>query len=269
VQAPSQALRSFAEEPDPHIAEAPPPARRIITPRFVLSLSPSPTQSVTSCVRTTAAELDATIAEVRALARTHGLTGNVWQVGPSCEPAGLAGMLSERGFVPARRAHYEPHVTVMALTDAPPAVESPRIEARLCGNLDEYVQVIRVAMESFNESAEDTAAWLAAAPSFWASQDGVWRFTHIAYLDGRPAGFGFASSAPAGVLLGGSGVVPWARGQGVYRALLAARWAEAVKLNRPGLVVQAGAMSRPILERCGFQTLCRLEMLDDPGLVAG
>jgi hypothetical protein len=269
VQAASQALRSFAEEPDPHIVEAPPPARRIITPKFLLSLSPSPTQSVTSCVRTTAAELDATIAEVRAVARENGLTGNVWQVGPSCEPAGLAEMLRARGFVPATRAHYEPYWTVMVLTSAPPTVESPRIEARLCRNLDEYVQVIRVAMEAFNESAEDTDAWLKAAPSFWASQDGVWRFTHIAYLDGKPAGFGFASSGPAGVLLGGSGVVPWARGQGVYRALLAARWAEAVRLDRPGLVVQAGAMSRPILERCGFQTLCRLEMLDDTGLMTG
>lgn len=262
-----EALRALAEEPDPQIVEAPAPARRIITPRFVLSLSPSPTQSVTSCVRTTAAELDATIAAVRAMARENGLTGNVWQVGPSCRPEGLAGLLRERGFVPATRSPYEPIMSVMVLTTEPPAVESPRLEARLCRNLDEYVQAVRVAMAAFNESEEDAAAWLAAAPAFWASQDGVWRFTHIAFLDGRPAGFGFASTSPAGVLLGGSGVVPWARGQGVYRALLAARWAEAVKLGRPGLAVQAGAMSAPILERCGFQKICQLDMLEDVGLL--
>jgi hypothetical protein len=55
------------------------------------------------------------------------------------------------------------------------------------------------------------------------------------------------------------------RGRGAYRALLAARWIEAVGLGKPALVIQAGAMSRPILERSGFESLCRIDMLEDPG----
>jgi GNAT superfamily N-acetyltransferase len=263
----SDALRSFAEEPDREMCEPPLPTRRIVRPTFTMLLSPTPSQSSVSCVRTTAEGLDATIADAREIGREAGYTGTVWQVGPSSRPDGLPHLLAARGFVPATRSPYESTMTVMALSAPPPPAETPGIEARLVASLDEYVLAMRVAMEAFNETEEEAAGWLAAAPALWASQDGVYRFTHIAYLDGRAVGFGFALSGPPGVLLGGSGVLPAARGRGVYRALLAARWSEALRLGRPGLVVQAGAMSRPILERCGFQAICQIEMLDDVGFM--
>jgi len=31
-------------------------------------------------------------------------------------------------------------------------------------------------------------------------------------------------------------------------------------------VIQAGAMSRPILARCGFHEICRLAVLEDPAV---
>jgi GNAT superfamily N-acetyltransferase len=269
VTALSDALRSFAEEPAPVISEPPLPSRRVVKPGFTIEMAPVPTQSVTSCIRSSLADLDATIADVRATARAAGFTRNVWQVGPSCSPAGLADLLKARGFAPVARPPYEASLTVMVLTSPPPPPTTPGIEARLCTNLDEYVQALRVAMSAFNESEEDAAGWIAAAPAFWADQDGVWRFTHIAYLDGRPVGMGFGCSSPSGVLLGGSGVLEAARGRGVYRALLQARWEQAERIGRPGLVVQAGAMSRPILERCGFKALCELQLLDDLGFMSG
>jgi hypothetical protein len=56
-----------------------------------------------------------------------------------------------------------------------------------------------------------------------------------------------------------------ARGCGVYRALVRARWDEAVARGTPALVVQAGQMSRPILERLGFETICEVHaFLDAP-----
>jgi hypothetical protein len=64
-------------------------------------------------------------------------------------------------------------------------------------------------------------------------------------------------------VLDGSSVLPEARGRGAYRTLVAARWARAVKLENAALVVQAGSMSRPILEGCGFQPMCVLDLLDD------
>jgi predicted GNAT superfamily acetyltransferase len=57
-----------------------------------------------------------------------------------------------------------------------------------------------------------------------------------------------------------------ARGRGVYRALVRARWDVAVARGTPALVVQAGTMSQPILERLGFRTVCTIRLfVDDSG----
>src|SRR2546428_212566 len=56
-----------------------------------------------------------------------------------------------------------------------------------------------------------------------------------------------------GVALMGGAVLPEARGRGVYRALVRARWDHAVARGTPLLVVQAGPMSAPVLDGLGFQ----------------
>jgi GNAT superfamily N-acetyltransferase len=254
-------VRRLAEEPETVIKEAPPPTRRITTPSFILSLSPSPSQALVTGVRTTVEDLDATIQEVRKLLREAKYTGCVWTLGPSCQPAGLVALLAERGFVPVTRSPYEAVQTGMALASPPPALPVG-VEARMVRDFDEYVLAIRIAMEAFGESEEATADWISAAPTLWAHGDAA-RLTHLAFVDGKPVGFGFAVRATPGLLLGGSGVLSAARGRGAYRALIAARWALAVKLGTPALVIQAGAMSRPILERCGFEAICRLDSMDD------
>jgi hypothetical protein len=49
--------------------------------------------------------------------------------------------------------------------------------------------------------------------------------------------------------------VPRFRKRGLYSALLAVRAREARERGRAYLTVDAGAMSRPILERLGFQVI--------------
>jgi GNAT superfamily N-acetyltransferase len=268
VPAISETIRRFAEEPETFANDPSLPARLISTPAFTLALSPSPTQSVVSGVRTSMEGLDATIEEVRSLTREAGYTRLVWSVGPSSRPEGLAALLVTRGFTPATRPPFEPELTAMVLAEPPPPPQAG-VEARLVRDVDEYILALRIAMEAFGESDEASAAWVSAAPSMWVPEDGNARLTHLAFLDdGRPVGFAFAAAAPAGLLLGGSGVLPAARGRGAYRALVAARWALATKLGKPALVIQAGLMSRPILERCGFEAVCRLDMLDDPTIHA-
>jgi GNAT superfamily N-acetyltransferase len=263
----SEAIRRFAEEPEHEIGDPPPPTRRITRPTFTIMLSPTPTLATVSRVRTTAERLDETIAETRAILHEHGYVGCSWYLGPSCRPEGIARLLVERGFAPAVKPPSEPRFTAMALTTPPPS--SPRdagIEARVVRDLEEYVRALRVGLESFNESDENIARWIDAAPTLWNDGNGIARLTNIAYLEGRVAGFGFVAPGPVAVLLGGGAVVPAARGRGVYRALVASRWAEAVKLGTPALTVHAGAMSRPILERCGFQEVCRVDVLADTTL---
>jgi len=261
----SERIRLFAEEPERLVVEPLPPVRRFMTDAFTLILSPMPSMSNVACVHTTEAELDATIAEVRRRVREAGYVRTVWAVGPSARPVNLAALLKARGFIPADRPPFEPELTAMALVQPPPE-PSPNIETRPIRSLEEYVEAWRIAIDAFNESPEDAAGWLAAAPALWAQQDGVVRSSYVALIDGHAVGFAFALAGPDGLLLGGSGVLTAARGQGAYRALVAARWRDAVRLGKPALVIQAGAMSRPILARCGFHEICRLAVLEDPAV---
>jgi GNAT superfamily N-acetyltransferase len=73
-----------------------------------------------------------------------------------------------------------------------------------------------------------------------------------AMLAGEVVGTAGGVQAQAGINLFGGGVLAEARGHGVYRALVGARWEAAVRHGTPALTVQAGRMSRPILERLGF-----------------
>jgi GNAT superfamily N-acetyltransferase len=259
------AILQFAEEPDYELPEPWLPGRRIIRPNFTLVLSPAPTQSGVSRVRTTAGDLDATIAEVRAILREHAYVACAWYIGPSSRPVGIAKLLAERGFVPASRPPFEPHFTAMALMrPPPPGPPAPGVEARLVQNYGEYVRALRAGLTALGESEEAIAQWIATAPAGWEHASGVAKMTHIAFADGNIAGVGLATYGPSAVLFGGGAVLPPFRGRGVYRALVASRWRAAVEMGRPAVTVHAGAMSRPILERCGFAEVCRVDLLLDP-----
>lgn len=58
-------------------------------------------------------------------------------------------------------------------------------------------------------------------------------------------------------------VAEHARGHGADRALVRARRDEAVRRGTPALVVQAGKLSKPILERLGFRSVCEVRILVD------
>jgi GNAT superfamily N-acetyltransferase len=76
----------------------------------------------------------------------------------------------------------------------------------------------------------------------------------VAYAEGRPvasARLEMAEGRSFGLLFGG-GVAPAHRGQGLYRALVAARAAEAKRRGLRYLSIEARDTSRPILERLGF-----------------
>jgi GNAT superfamily N-acetyltransferase len=80
---------------------------------------------------------------------------------------------------------------------------------------------------------------------------------YVAYLNAEPAACGwirFPTNRAFASLWGGS-TVPELRSRGLYRAVLDARIQEARARGTRYLTVDARSMSRPILERAGFQTL--------------
>jgi hypothetical protein len=257
-----EGIRRFAEEPSAYLPDPPAPARRIKSDSFVLMLSPSPAMSVVSEIRTTDDALDETIEQVRGLVRENGYTRSTWIVGPSCTPVTLSSRLRQLGFRPAAPP-LEPTLTAMALVE-PPVPPPDGTEARLVADFDDFLTKFKIAIDAFGLPEEAAGRVLAAAPELWTNRDPSKWFDHLAVVDGEPVGFSHTHVGTIGLVLDGSGVKAEARGRGAYRALVAARWTEAVKLEKPALVVQAGSMSGPILERCGFERICELTMLDDP-----
>ncbi len=78
---------------------------------------------------------------------------------------------------------------------------------------------------------------------------------YVAYVGNEPAAAGwieFYPGKPIAALWGGSTREAY-RGGGLYKALLAKRAQEALKRGVSYLTVDASPMSRPILERLGFQ----------------
>lgn len=85
----------------------------------------------------------------------------------------------------------------------------------------------------------------------------------VATVDGRVAGTASALLSNRGLFLIGGSTAPWARGRGVYRALVAARWRYAVDRGTPALAVHAiHNTSSPILRRIGFKHICTMRHLE-------
>ena len=87
--------------------------------------------------------------------------------------------------------------------------------------------------------------------------------TFLALIDGRPVASGSILFCPFAGFLSGAATLPDARGRGVFRALVRARWEEAERRGTPALVVGAGAMSRPILAQIGFRLVAETQVLVD------
>ena len=209
-------------------------------------------------VRLDGEAVEPAVEEVRALLRARGLDEVTWWAGERSTPPDLADRLERLGLVPDDPAA----MTTLAVA-APPAGE-PRVETRRVETFEEHLTALEIDWAAFDLAPEERSRRRAAARAAWPliAADGR-SAVFLAYLGGEPVGFGRAVYAPwAGLLLGGA-TVPEARGRGVYTSLVHARWRESVARGVPRLVVSAGPMSAPILERLGFRRLGGVRLLRD------
>lgn len=260
----SEDVRRFAEDPaawgtiDPSTG-----LRRVLTDRFCLLLGVVPHFTTVCRLRLDPDGVAAAIGEVRALVAEHGHRDAVWWVGSSSAPADLLDRLVAHGLEPDERPGSEPHATSMVLTEAPPPGPHD-VVARRVTSLAEYRIANAITAQAFGSA--DADAWDEIAEDRWlAEQRGDAPRTYLAFVDDEPVGTARAlfADCPAVLMLGG-GVLAGARGRGVYRALVAARWQDAVAAGTSALCTQAGAMSRPVLARLGFTAIAEQELLLDP-----
>jgi GNAT superfamily N-acetyltransferase len=236
----------LAENPNTY-APLRPGHERIVTDRYVLFLGGGdhPAWNVAQRFRFRADELDEVRAEIHDHARAHGRTALSWEVGSSASPSDLVDQLLELGLV----EDEEPLRVGMALTEPPPEVQG--------------VAVRRAESDDDRRLAETIAATVFGTPFREPPPPDPGTVVYLAYVDGKPAGRATGSFSEHGVALFGAAVLPEARGRGAYRALVHARWEDAVARGTPLAVTDAGSQSRPILARLGFRELCTIRALID------
>jgi hypothetical protein len=208
-----------------------------------------PGWTVAQRFRLAAGEVEEVRAEIHHELRARGRTACTWEVGSSATPDDLVDRLLELGLVD----DGDPLAVGMALTE-PPAGDPPGgIEVRRAASDADEAVAAQIAAEAFGG---------AGVPRPFDPASPV--VTYLAFLDGVPVGRATGSFGDYGVSLFGGGVLEHARGRGVYRALVLARFADAVARGTPAAVTQAGRQSRPILARLGFRELCTIRILLDP-----
>jgi GNAT superfamily N-acetyltransferase len=229
------------------------------TAHTVVGLSPSPELTLVDGTRA-GEHVAGALEKVRSILRDDGRSVGIWIVGPLSEPADLDVQLLELGLVLADGPAFEARGTAMAL-DSPPTIEVPcDVSASEVTETGEVRTALSIQLRCNGVSDDVVAQWL---DPIVESFDPGTHSLFLAELDGQPVAAAAAVPTADGIWLTGAGTLPAARGRGAYRALVAARWAQAVERGTPAMVVQAGSMSRPVLERAGFQPVGELLYLRD------
>jgi predicted N-acetyltransferase YhbS len=254
-------LAAVAEDGFGYVVNRPGDVREV-WPGSILTHSPSPLPEFGSASRIRlGSEVDDPVRDVRAWFASRDRARFVWSLGPSTTPTDLARRLLDLGAEP-NPAKSE--VTAMVLDREPP--EAPGdVAIRRVETLEDYVaqwEIFFVAFEVPEPEREAVRATLEARWVELVADETGW--TYLALIDGVPAALGRVRRTEPGPLwLAGGATLPSARGRGLYRALVRARWDDAVRLGASALVVQASDMSRPILERLGFRATGAIKLLID------
>jgi hypothetical protein len=200
-----------------------------------------------------ALDVDALVADALALFEQTDATRCSWWLTERSTPDDLEDRLLAHGLL---RDDADYLHAGMLLTAKPPGVDG--LEVRQVESLEQHTTARRLALEAFDDPNMREVSDEQLAEEWATGVDPAW----IAYVDGRPAAVGRAIYTRVGAYLVGGSTAAWARGRGAYRATVRARWDEAVRRGTPALAVGAGPMSRPILERLGFEQVLQFRRLE-------
>jgi hypothetical protein len=242
-------LVDFAEAMGPFLEPAPGRLLRV-TDAYAVSAEVGHTWAQVERLRLREDEVASAIEDVEGFMHESGTERASWWLTERSTP-------TEDAFLAAGLQRHEDYLhAAMVLTEEPPPVEG--VEVRRVETLEEFAESRRLTRDAFgnphmrNPPDEELAVeWEQQLNPIFAG-----------WLDGRMASVGSAVYTRAGGYLLGGASAAWARGRGAYRAVVRARWDEAVRRGTPALVVGAGSMSRPILERLGFEQVLQFRRLE-------
>jgi GNAT superfamily N-acetyltransferase len=254
-------LSTLAEDAVGYLLSGPGEVREI-WPSVVLFHSPNPMPEfgMATHVRL-AGDPRRSIRDVRAWFAAHGRRRFVWSIGPSTTPRDLERRLLASGAEPNPT---QPMSTAMVLDHEPPSGHQG-VEIRRVSTFDDFVAQWEILFESFAMPDSERDEIRATLEIRWidVSTSNV-RLDYLALVDGIPVAMGSLRRTTVGPLwMAGGATLPRWRGQGLYRALVRARWEDAVRLGGGALVVHASPMSAPVLARLGFRSVGVITTLAD------
>lgn len=192
---------------------------------------------------------DATIAREVAHHRASGVPFE-WKLYAHDKPVDLRERLMRQGFAIGQHEA----VLVLDLTVPPDWITQPDTRVVRCNDAAGVADYRRVAETVFGKDFTFTATQLLDALRAGSTQHRA----YVAYApSGEPVSIGRLYTHPQSAFGGlyGGGTLPGFRGQGYYRATLAARARDAIQLGARYLIVDALPSSRPIVERLAFVRL--------------
>ena len=171
-----------------------------------------------------------------------------WKVFSHDTPADLRDRLAARGF----EIDDAEAIMVLDLKETPPLLLAPIAhDVRRITDPDQIGAVVAVQEAVWQEEWSGSASYLSQT----MREDPEILAVYAAYADGQivsSAWLAFQPPSPFAGLWGGS-TLPAYRKQGFYTALVAVRVQEALRRGARFLTIDASPMSRPIVERFGFQ----------------
>ncbi len=231
-----------------HELPVPPDVEQVELDGAFISINRWPTAQIVGIRGDGPTDVEAAVEAARAVARERGKTIVAWWVPP--EQDHIAPRLESAGLVNQDTPGFEAIENALALVTPPVADDADGIEVRLTETWDDFLAASSVIGQVFGMPPVSDEELRARYDDYRNPANPGRGF--VALLDGRVVGTSYAAFGEAGVNLFGGSVLPEARGRGVYRALVRARWEAAVARGTPALTVQASRMSRPICERLGF-----------------
>ena len=186
----------------------------------------------------------------------------MWWLGPSARPPDIRERLLAAGLVEPR--DRVARLIAVALTDEPRA-SGQGIEVRRVETLEDFAAAREVQWHAFDTPAERRESGRRRMREDFEESLAVGvPVGFVALLDGRPAATAMSVPSERGVFLIAGATAPWARGRGLYRALVRARWDDAVERGTPALITHANPeTSYPILKRIGFEDICEIARVED------
>jgi GNAT superfamily N-acetyltransferase len=203
-------------------------------------------------------EVQRVINHVDAILSIRNLEEATWWLGERTTPRYLADYLAELGLEP----DDPPELRSLTIATAPVGEPKVEVEVRRASTVEEFLQGLEIDWEAFGIAEEERELRRTDAKEAWPRYQVDGTLTvYLAFVDGEPSGFARDVFTRHGVVMLGGATLPEARGQGVYTALVVARWSHAAERGAQRLVVSAGPQSAPILEQLGFEPMGKVRLL--------